>query len=160
MKIEIGQVITQIISFLLMLWILKRFAWKPILGTLDDRKSKIASDFKKIEDGQKKVTEMMQEYQAKLEGLEKATEESFQRAIAEAKVEAQKIQDEGHQQARLLLVKAQEDIKKEILNAHTQLKKDLVGMVLASTEKVLEKNYDSETGKKLLDEIANHVEAN
>lgn len=160
MKIEIGQVITQIISFLLMLWILGRYAWKPIMGTLDDRKDKIASDFKKIEDEQRKVAEMMLEYQAKLEGLEKSAKEEFQRAIEEAKVQSQKIQDEAHQEARMLLVKAQEDIQKEIMHAHIQLKKDLVGMVLASTEKVLDKNHDQETGKKLLEEIGNYVEAN
>lgn len=160
MKIEIGQVITQIISFLLMLWILGRYAWKPIMGTLDERKNKIAFDFKKIEDEQRKVAEMMQEYQAKLEGLEKSAQDAFQRAIEEAKVQSQKIQDEAHQQARMLLVKAQEDIQKEIMHAHIQLKKDLVGMVLASTEKVLDKNHDQETGKKLLEEIGNTVEAN
>lgn len=160
MKIEIAQVITQIISFLLMLWILGRFAWKPIMSTLDERKNRIASDFKKIEDEQKKVSEMMQDYQAKLDGIEKSTQEAFQKTIEEAKVQSQKIQDEAHQEARMLLVKAQEDIQNEIMHAHMQLKKDLVGMVFSATEKVLDKNHDQETNKKLLEEIGKHVEAN
>lgn len=160
MKIEIGQIITQIISFLLMLWILGRYAWKPIMGTLDDRKNKIASDFQKIEDEKRKIAEMAQEYQTKLEGIEKSAQDKFQRAIEEAKEQSQKIQDDAHMQARALLVKAQEDIQKEVMHARVQLKKDIVGLVLASTEKVLEKNHDQETGKKLLDEIGNYVEAN
>ncbi|MBA3237225.1 MAG: F0F1 ATP synthase subunit B [Parachlamydiaceae bacterium] len=160
MNIEIGQVFTQIISFLLMLWILSRYAWKPIMGTLDERKNKIEADFKSIEDEKKKIAEMRQEYQLKIEGFERSAQDKLQQVVEEAKMQSQKIHEEAHQNARALLVKAQVDIKKEIMQAHVQLKKDLVGLVLTSTEKVLEKNHDQETGKKLLEEIGNYVEAN
>ena len=42
--INVPQLITQILGFLVMLWLLGRFAWKPLLQSLDDRRQKIAGD--------------------------------------------------------------------------------------------------------------------
>ena len=39
------QVLTQIIGFLIVLWVLKRFAWKPILALLEERRQKIKNEF-------------------------------------------------------------------------------------------------------------------
>ncbi len=50
MNIEISQVITQIIGFLITVWLLKRFAWKPLLSMMDERRQKIKDEFQRIED--------------------------------------------------------------------------------------------------------------
>ena len=44
--IDIRQVLTQILGFLLMVWILRRYAWGPLIGMLEARREKIAGDFK------------------------------------------------------------------------------------------------------------------
>ena len=44
-----SEVFAQILSFFLLLFLLRKFAWKKILGLLDQRKEKITSDFKEIE---------------------------------------------------------------------------------------------------------------
>ncbi|MGZ3633771.1 MAG: F0F1 ATP synthase subunit B family protein, partial [Parachlamydiaceae bacterium] len=62
MKIQIGQVISQIIAFLLMLWILSRYAWKPILNTMEERRHKIQSDSDAIEDQRKQAEALLAEY--------------------------------------------------------------------------------------------------
>ena len=43
--IDIRQVLTQILGFLILLWGMKKFAWGPILGTLEARRQKIAGEF-------------------------------------------------------------------------------------------------------------------
>ena len=49
LKIEIPQLITHIIGFLIALWILKRYAWKPLLALLDERRERIKNGFAEIE---------------------------------------------------------------------------------------------------------------
>ena len=47
--IDIRQVITQILGFLLMVWILRRYAWGPLMGMLEARREKIAGEFKEAD---------------------------------------------------------------------------------------------------------------
>lgn len=157
MKIEVAQVLTQIISFLVMLWILTRYAWKPIMAMLDERKAKIESDFKGIEEEKRRAAEMQQEYDAKLAALEMGAQERMQQAIDQGKAEARKILDEAHSNAKAMLVKAQEDMQNEIAQAHVQLKKELVESVLTATAKILPKNLDAQMQKELLEDINRYV---
>ena len=45
-----NEIAAQIITFLILLFLMKRFAWKPFLKVLDDRRERIASEFKKIDE--------------------------------------------------------------------------------------------------------------
>ena len=44
--VDTPQVVTQILGFLLMVWILRRYAWGPLIGMLEARREKIAGEFK------------------------------------------------------------------------------------------------------------------
>lgn len=54
LDLDLGQIIVQIIGFLAMLWILKRYGWKPLLDLLDARRQKIQSEFDSIEEKKEK----------------------------------------------------------------------------------------------------------
>ena len=45
-----NEIAAQIITFLILLFLMKRFAWKPFFKVLDDRRERIASEFKKIDE--------------------------------------------------------------------------------------------------------------
>jgi len=47
--VDVPQVLTQILGFLLMVWILRRYAWGPVIGMLEARREKIAGEFKEGE---------------------------------------------------------------------------------------------------------------
>ncbi len=47
--VDVPQVLTQILGFLLMVWILRRYAWGPVLGMLEARREKIAGEFREAE---------------------------------------------------------------------------------------------------------------
>ena len=44
MELRLDVLITQIVGFLIVLWILKRYAWKPVLGMLEARRQRIADE--------------------------------------------------------------------------------------------------------------------
>lgn len=48
MEVEVGQVVSQIIAFLILLAVLKRFAWGPLLQLLEEREERIRSEFDTI----------------------------------------------------------------------------------------------------------------
>lgn len=159
MKIEIGQIITQIISFLIMLWVMKRYAWKPLLAILDERRDKIQADLDAIEQEKAKNAALEKEYQAKLDEIDALAEEKSKKAIEEGKKIALKIQNEAHIKAKEIVNKSQEDLQKELLKAKTQLKNEIVDMALLASEKVLQMNLDTEKQKSLILDFVEKMES-
>lgn len=158
MKIEIDQIITQIISFLIILWILSRYAWKPLLKLLDERKNKMKSDWDAIDEQRKQVENLTLEYQKKLKQLDAQAHEKMAQVVEEAKVQAQAIQEQAHQQAREILIHAQEDLQKEILQARVTMKKELIEMALNATEKVLQRNVDKDAQTQYVSDLLDKME--
>lgn len=155
MNIEFGQVFTQILAFLVMYWVLKRWAWKPILKLLDDRKNKIQSEFDSIEDQKKKIDLMIEEYNEKLSQIDKQSQEKFLEVVEKGKKAQNLMQIEAHAQAKEILKKAREDVQREIAQAKVALKKDVVNMAIQATEKILETHMTPENKEKILSEFMN-----
>lgn len=158
MKVEIDQIITQIISFLLILWILSRYAWKPFLKLLDDRKNKIQSEYSNIEDQKQQAESLNREYKDKLKRLEVEAQEKMDEVLEQAKLHAEAIREEAHQKARDILVQVQDDVKKEIELAKKKMKKELVDISLAATENVLQKSVDKDKQKEFAQQYIEQME--
>lgn len=154
MKVELAQVFTQIVAFLLMLWILTRYAWKPLLKTMEDRQKRIQAEHDHIQLQKNHVETMTKEYENKLKELEIAVQEQIQQAVADGKKQAAAIRDSAHQQAKGILARGEADLKHEIQRAKMEIKKELVGMTIAATEKVLNQKIETDQQK---DEIANLI---
>jgi F-type H+-transporting ATPase subunit b len=148
MKVEIDQIITQIISFLIILWILSRYAWKPLVKLLDERKQRIHSEQVAIDTQRKELDDLTKEYQQKLKQLDAEAQSKVAALIEEAKLQAEAIQAQAKQQARAILLQTQADLHKEILAAQVKMKNELVAISIACAEKLLEKNLDGDEQKK------------
>lgn len=153
MNVEFAQIFTQIVSFLIVLWVLKRFAWKPFLKILDDRERKIQDEFDLIEKGKAETADLKLHYE---EQLQKAAEDA-KGVIKEARDAgldaAKKIEDRAHDEARRILSQAQVELKREISQAKVQLKNELVNITISATEKMLQTNLDNDKQKNLVQEF-------
>lgn len=156
MRLEIGLVISQVIAFLLMLWVLKKFAWKPILQIMEERKKNISTEFEQIEEQKKANEKLIDLYNQKLEKIEDEAKLKVQEAIQESQKISEKIQEEARVQAKAILNKAKEDSKEEISKAKHELKTDLINMVTATTQKLLQ-NLDEEKHKKLIHDFVEEI---
>ena len=147
----------QIVNFVILLLILKKFAYKPIMKVLDDRKHKIETSMKQAEEIEKKlaVTEKRQ-----TEILGNAEREST-KIIEEAKNAAKKIQDstlvETNKKVEETLVKNKAALKLEGERMVSEVKADMVVLVTETTKKVLGKVLSSrdkeDLVKKSLEEL-------
>lgn len=153
MRIEIGQIITQIISFLIMYWVMKRYAWKPLLNLLDARRDKIKTDFDTIDTQKKEIENIGEEYRQKLKEIDSFAFSKTQEAIEKGKQIASDIQKEAHVQAKEIVAKAHGDLQKEIAKSKEQLKDEVVKMAMQATEKILESKLDKEKKKNLLSDF-------
>ena len=157
-QLDPGLFIWTIITFLLVLFLLSKFAWKPLLKVLQEREDEIKSSLKDAE-------------LAKTE-LEKVNLES-EKILNDARAESRKIQAESklvsEKQRDEIVQKAKEEAKKIVGNAESQIKmeKDLaikqiqekvVDLTFSISEKVIKKNLSTDDNKKIIRDSLKNLE--
>lgn len=158
MDLEIGQVVSQIIAFLIMVWVMKKFAWKPLLGILEERKKKIQSEFDYIAEQKNEIKKMLDDYHEKLDEIDKQANVALQKAVEEGHKAAVAIQKEAHQKSEALFAKTQEEIHNEVAKAKVKLKHDLVEIIIATTQKVVQMELDPKKQQQLVSRFIDEVE--
>lgn len=153
MQLEIALVISQILAFLVLLWIMKKFAWKPFLNTLEARRKKIEDEFQGIEEQKKKLEELTASYTDQLASIEEKSRQKLQEATAQGQQLVQKIQEEAQNQARAILEKTRSEIAQELKNVQAQLKESIVHLVMETTEKMMGEKIDASQDKKLVEQL-------
>lgn len=131
--------LAQVVNFAILLFILKRFLYKPILKVLEERKNKIETSMKQSEQIQKKFEEMDVKQQEILDNARKESGQIIDGAKSEAKTLANQIQIEASNQAQLSLKRAQETLALEKQKMVSEAKKEIVSVVTAATQKVISK---------------------
>jgi F-type H+-transporting ATPase subunit b len=152
-----NEIVAQIISFLLLLFLLRIFAWKKLLGLLDQRRAKIASEFRQIEDAKAEIARVKSELEENLNRIEELKRQKIEEAAAKGRQIADQIRTEARQEALKLIDKAKEDIRDELSDAKDQLKVEIVGLAIGATEALIREKITAERDKKIIEEFIKNV---
>jgi F-type H+-transporting ATPase subunit b len=150
MGLEFGQIVTQIIGFLIAILILKRFAWKPLLSMLEERRTKIKAEFDTIDEEKKKTEDLYVDYEKKLQEIDSLARVKIQEAAREGQKMADEIKEEARKEAREIVYKTREDVERDIEKAKVQLRDEVISMTMQITEKLIGEKLDEEKDKKLV----------
>ncbi|MFS8082522.1 MAG: F0F1 ATP synthase subunit B [Ginsengibacter sp.] len=158
---KLGLIFWTLIAFGITLWILRKFAWKPILKSLDEREKNISDSIMSAENVRKEMSELKSENEAL---LAQAREE---RAIMmrEAKETRDKIIQDAKEQARAetnkIVADAQSVINQQKMAAITDLKNQVGNLVIEVSEKVLRRELSSkEEQEKYIQQLSHNIELN
>ena len=150
---------SQIISFLVVAFLLQKFAYKPILAVLEDRRKRIADGLANAEKIKQQLAESEQRYQ---EILTKANAEA-QKMIDDARASAAAVKEKETQraigEAEQILTKAREAAALEHTKMLSELKREVGRLVIGTTAKVTGKVLTAEDQKRLSEEAAREVAA-
>jgi F-type H+-transporting ATPase subunit b len=111
MQIDYFTVIAQVINFLILVWLLKRFLYKPILKAIDEREKKIASKINEAKAEKADAKKEQEEFIKKNEEFDKQKKELMDKAIAETKEQRQNLLEEARNDANKLSTKLEESAK-------------------------------------------------
>ncbi len=153
-----NEVIAQIIGFLLLLFILRAFAWKKMLKLIDDRRERIASEFKKIELSQKEIAKLQLSYEQKLSEIEEASRIKIQEAMAQGKQFSEEIREKAQQETRLMFEKSRENIASELSKAKEELKQTVIDLTIGATEKIMKERFTKEEDRKMISAFLEDLE--
>ncbi len=129
--------LAQVVNFLILLWVLRRFAYKPMLKFLDDRSKKIETGLRDAKLASEKLSEMERKEREVLEAARKESGAIVARAKESAEKMGEKIMTESREEAARILNETRKKIENERENLRAEMKQELAGLVLLATEKVL-----------------------
>ena len=158
-QIEVFQSLAfwSLVSFALLFFLLKRYAFPPILEALEDRENKIRTEISDAE----KLRQEAQELKADLEKELKNAHEKANTIVQMAGNESKKIQEKTIQETQTKIRQMQSDAEQEIQIAQNKLLNEIRGytaaLTIAATEKVLKKSLGDEDKKRLIDESIEDV---
>jgi F-type H+-transporting ATPase subunit b len=147
--IDIKLVGTQILGFLIMVWILGKFAWGPIVAGLEERRRKIAGEFAEAERRKHEAEELKAKYDAELRGIDAVRRQSIQEGIAEGQRVAAEIKVHANEEAQARLHRAADEMAREHEKAKELLKEQVVALSIRTAEKILQSKLDDPAQRRL-----------
>ena len=137
MKINWFTVIAQVINFLVLVWLLKRYLYKPILNAIDEREKKIAGQLKDADDKKEAAIKQQDDFTKKNSDFDQQKKELMDKAIADANTQHQKLLDEAKDEANKLTAKLEAASKEKQETENTEIVKKTQKEVFAITRKAL-----------------------
>lgn len=146
-----GLMFWTIIIFILLMVVLSRFAFKPMLAAVEAREQSLRQAIENAQRDREEAGRVLAEHRAQ---LEQARGEA-QKLIADGRSTAEKLRNDMLEQTRMqqqeLLERARRDIETEKQNAIAALRREAVDLAIAGAGKVIERNLDNDANRALVE---------
>jgi F-type H+-transporting ATPase subunit b len=156
--IDIRLVLTQILGFLVLVWILGRYAWGPVVAFLEERRRKIADEFEEAARRQTGADEQKARYELELKGIEAQARQRILEAVAEGQKVAGEIRTQAQADAAARIARAEEEILHEREKARQVLKQQVAALSIHTAEKILRQKLDEPGQRRMVEQFIDEVE--
>ena len=143
--------LAQIINFLVLLFVLYKFAYGPVLKLLDKRTKKIEKGLKDAEDAHKKLIEITEKERAVLVKARKQAQEIIAKAEEVAVKNKEEIIVTAKAQSEKILADSAKKIETEKVLMFQEVKKQVSELVIAATGKIIDEKIDASKDKELIE---------
>jgi F-type H+-transporting ATPase subunit b len=149
--------IAQIVNFVILLLLLKRFLYKPVLGMLEKRRNQIAEGLKNAQEMEKKLAETKIEQERILSEAGKKAQAYIEEAKSAAEDFRVRSAAETKAQVEAMLHKAKEAIEMERGKMRAELREELVDLVVKMTSKVAGKTLTDQDHSRLSQAVLKEI---
>ncbi|MFH1611116.1 MAG: F0F1 ATP synthase subunit B [Patescibacteria group bacterium] len=148
-----GQIfVSQLINFLIVLIILWRFVYKPIVKMLDERSEKIEKSMKQADEIEKRVSEIEKEKDRIITETQKQAQEIIQKAHAQGQARQEEIILSAKHEVERIIEKGKSQLGDEKTAMMKELRKDIIDIALKAATRILQDQVDETKSKSLAEE--------
>lgn len=158
MNLSLPVIVTQLLGFLIVIAVLKKFAWGSILSLLDERREKIRASFQDIEDQKTAVAALKTQYEAELKTIDAQARQRINEALAEAQKTAQEIEAQARERSKAEMERLKSEIEHEYRSARVRLRDEIVSVALNAAERMVREKLDKDRQSVLVDEFLKELE--
>lgn len=137
MLIDWFTIAAQVLNFLILVWLMKRFLYQPILQAIDAREQRIARELADADTKKAEAQKQSDAFQRKNQEFDRQRDALLHQATEEAHAERQRLLDEARQAAEVLHAKRQDAMQREQQNLHDEITRRTSTEVFAIARKTL-----------------------
>ena len=145
-----------ILNIVVLYIILRKLLFKPVTKHMDNRSKKIQEALDAAEESKEMVRQMKIEYDEKIKAAKDEGQKVMEMYRNMAEKEYNSIVEEAKKEAEQMITNAKAELQVEKEQLITSIKGEISDLVLATSEKVLKKNLDDDTNRKLISEFVNN----
>ena len=152
-----NEILAQTLSFFLLLFLLRHFAWKKLLGLLDQRREKISSELGGIENTKLEIARLKADYESKIALIHQQAQVKIDEAIEEGKKINAQMRKKAHEDAQDIITDARQQVKYEVSKAQEQLKEKIVDIALGAARTVIQEKLTEDGDRKIVEDFIREV---
>jgi F-type H+-transporting ATPase subunit b len=137
MKINWFTVIAQVVNFLVLVWLMKRYLYKPVLNAIDEREKKIAAQLADAEAKKGEASKEQADFKLKNEQFDQAKKELMDKVVADTNEERKKLTEAARKDADTIRVKQENSLKEMLENMNHEIAQKTRQEVFAISRKAL-----------------------
>lgn len=149
-SLSTSEIVAQVVNFLLLLFFLRLFFWKRVLGLLDARRQRVAAEFESIERQKAESARLRADYEAKLAAIEHRAQEIIKQAFEQGKIISEEARKKAQIAAQEIIDNARESVKYELAQARVALRDELVDLTVKAAEDLIREKITGETDKRMV----------
>ena len=151
--LNLKEIIFAMVNFLILVFVLGKFIYKPFLGMLENRKQMIQEKFDRADAVNKRADARMAKYNRQIAGAEEESREIIRDAKQKAEAQAQAIIDEAKAEAAEIIAKAERTIEMEQAKAIEGLHNEIAELALLAAEQIVGDKIEDAGQEAIVDRV-------
>ncbi len=156
--VNLPWLIAQLVNYLLILFILRQFAYKPIMNMLATRKQKIAEALANAEKVKADADAQQKEFERKLDEARRDAQSAQQSAQQAAEKERQRILAEAHEEAQKIKDAARGELDYERKQMVSELRQQVIDLSVLGAQRVIGANLDDKKSRQLVENFLTEMD--
>ena len=152
-----GDVLFQLVMFIILMALLKKFAWGPIMGIMKQREDYISSEISTAEESRVEAKKLLEEQRALLKEARTESQVLIENARKQADIQREEIVVAARTEAVRLKESAKVEIEQQKEKAVTAIREQVASLSVLIASKVIEKNLNEQDQEKLIKEYIQEI---
>lgn len=154
---KVGEFVPDLIGFLVIWFVLAKFAWPQIVANLDKREAKISGDVEAAEKTRAEAEAQLAAYKAKIAGAQRDADQIIEDAKKTAEQAKARIMDDANKQASDIVSRGKATVESERRAAMADLTDSIADLSVNAASKIIDQSLDTEAQRKLVEKYLNEV---
>ena len=152
LNLEPGSIIWTIVSFLIMVWLVGKFGWKPLMTGLKNREDSIRNDLDTAKAEREKAAGLLHDYKQAIAGARKESAEIIQQTQEATSKHREEAEAETKEATQRMIEKARHEIERESAAAKADLNKHVAELTARATSRLLGRTINVEDHARLIED--------
>lgn len=158
LKPDFGVLLLTVCNFLLLVYLLKKFAWGPIIGALEKREAQIESDKQTAADARKSAEELKKELDERLAQISNEAAQKMAAAVKAGETQKEQLLAQAKEQAERLLSQATQQIEAEKNKALADVRSEIASISMLAASRVVEQDLQADNADKIVAQVLKEVQ--